>query len=108
MADFTFSATSIALDPGNMYIPKTAALPPLIPLSVLYDWASNETRATSRRRMSDPSALARSTISSNCAAFDRRPCAVIGIVISNPFTGCCPNTPAADSRFWSFSAFCTS
>ena len=33
---------------------------------------------------------------------------VIGMVISAPVMGCCPKTPAADSRFWSFSAFCKS
>ena len=108
IVSFTFSATSIALAPGNIYTPRTAALPPLMPLSVLYDCASSDTRATSRRRMNEPSALARSTISSNWAADDSRPCAVIGIVKSSPFTGCWPSTPAADSRFWSLRAFCTS
>ena len=35
MVAFTRSATSMALAPGSMYTPNTAALPPLIPLSVL-------------------------------------------------------------------------
>ena len=65
-------------------------------------------RATSFRRMIEPSGLARTTISSNSLTDDRRPCAVIGIVTSMPFMGACPSTPAADSRFWSLSAFCKS
>ena len=108
IVSFTLSATSMAFAPGSMYTPSTAALPPLMPLSVLYDCASSDTRATSLSLMSEPSAPARSTISSNCAAVDSRPCAVMGMVKSSPETGCWPKMPAADSRFWSFRAFCTS
>ena len=86
----------------------TAAFPPLMPLSVLYEAASSETRATSRRRMSDPSGLARMTISSNSLTDERRPWAMIGVVTSRSVMGCWPSTPAADSRFWSLRAFCRS
>ena len=85
---FTDLATSMALAPGNMLMFSTAALPPLIPLSVLYDWASSEMRATSRKRVSDPSGLARITISSNSATDDNRPCAMIGVVTSMFSMGC--------------------
>ena len=98
----------MALAPGSMLIFSTAAFPPLMPLSVLYDEASSEMRATSFRRMIDPSGLARTTMSSNSPADERRPCAVMGIVTSTPFIGACPSTPAADSRFWSLSADCKS
>ena len=104
----TECATSMALAPGSMLIFITAALPPLMPLSVLYDEASSEMRATSLRRMSDPSGLARMTISSNSRTDERRPRAVIGIVTSKSVMGCWPSTPAADSRFWSLRAFCRS
>ena len=102
---FTLFATSTALAPGSMYIPKIAAFSPLMPLSVLYDCASNDILATSRSLIKEPSGLARNTISSNCPTVERRPCVVIGVVMSIPDIGALPNSPAADSLFWSFKLF---
>ena len=70
-----------------------------MPLSVLYEEASSEMRATSRRRMMEPSGLALITISSNWLTVDKRPWVLMGIVMSSPSMGCWPKTPAADSRF---------
>ena len=55
-----------------------------------------------------PSASARNTISSNWLTVESRPLVEMGMVMSKPSMGCWPSTPAADSRFWSFKAFCTS
>ena len=108
IAFFTFSATSIALAPGSMYMASMAAFFPLIPLSVLYEEASSDTLATSRILTIVPSGLALITMFSNSSTVDSRPEAVTGIVTSTSSTGCFPISPAADSRFWSFNAFCMS
>ena len=56
----------------------------------------------------EPSEFALNTISSNSETVDNLPRVVIGIVMSKFVIGCCPNIPAADSRFWSFNASCKS
>ena len=108
IVSFTCPATSIALAPGNMLIFNTAAFPPSMPLSVEYEDASREMRATSFSLIIDPSGLARTTICSNSFTDDRRPWAVIGIVMSTSSIGASPSTPAADSRFWSRRTDCKS
>ena len=108
IASFTFSATSIAFEPGSIFTFITAALPPSIPLSVEYDCASSEMRATSLRRIIEPSGFARTTICSNSSTDDSLPGAAIGIVTSTSSIGACPRIPAADSRFWSLIALCKS
>ena len=101
IAVLTFSATSIALAPGSMSTLITAAFSPSIPLSVLYDCASSETRATSLILRMVPSSLALTMIFSNSLSLESLPVAVMGVVMSTFSMGCCPSTPAADSRFWS-------
>ena len=108
MVAFTLSATSTAFAPGSIIMLMTAAFSPSMPLSVLYDCASSDTRATSLSLMSVPSSLALTTMFSNSLSLESLPVAVIGVVTSTFSIGCWPSTPAADSRFWSRSASCRS
>ncbi len=108
MAFLTDSATSMAFAPGSIFMSSTAAFRPFIPLSVAYEDASSEILATSFRRIIEPSGYAFTTMSSNSLTEERRPCAVIGMVMSASLIGAWPSTPAADSRFWSFMADCRS
>ncbi len=74
-----------------------------------YDSAPSFAWPTSLTRTSDPSGLARTTMSSNCAGVCSRPCAVIGIVISVPTgAGSRPSRPAGFVVFCSRTAEATS
>ncbi|MCY1433852.1 hypothetical protein D9M71_498920 [compost metagenome] len=71
-----------------------------------YSALPSSTRATSRRRVTAPSALVRTTMSPNSSVSRRRPCTLMDIwVVTSSRVGLAPMMPAAACRFsWRIAA----
>ena len=93
-------ATASALPLELSLMATTAPGSPLMREAVAYDSEPSSTRATSRMRTVDPSALALSTMSSNCRTLVSCPDTLMVAAMTCPgLPGASPSDPAEICRF---------